>query len=411
MVKIYCHQVPEVRKLEREAWYGGRCDAWQLGVIKEPVLHLDVKTQYAFIASKEEFPTRLVDYGVLPNSCIEQTDVYAIHDLIKQGYHVIAKVRVCTDKPSLPLRHEKLTIFPTGRFITTLASPELKFALENGLVESVLQYAVYETQKIFVENSKWFFEARKRLKELGLEDMSGPLKLAQNSMYGNIGRRGRKWIECPKVTDLKWGESIGRNPVTGEPCLRRIVYGVHQYLDLSGEPDTSCPAISATIFSYSRMQMWEYLCKADIENCFYDDTDGLQVNRRGALRLNYEEDESCIKPGDLTLREFTPDWNQTLKDIDIRGIKHYRFGDTWRQAGVPSNAERDEFGNVKFDIHTSFDMGLWHKTPLIHSYDQRKIKWNEIYKHGHVLESGRTVPFVMDIVTDEKTGEERNVIR
>ena len=398
---VFAHQVPEVRKLERDANYAGRCEAWQIGRITEMVYHLDVKSMYSYIGSKECFPVKLIEFG-------KELDLHRASCWVHEGYHVIARVEIYTDSPAYPVRHQKITLYPTGSFLTTLCNPELKYALSKGHVVRILNYAVYKTAPIFKENSQWYFNARKSLREQGLEMMAGPFKLAQNSMYQSIGMRGRNWVEQDPVIDKKWGERWGRHPVTDEPCIIRAVYGVEQYQDLRGEPDQSVPAVSSTMCSYGRMHDWHLICQAEIKNCFYTDTDGIMVNKTGAFNLYHKDDNPPPLPGELDCREFSPDPNQTNKDIDIRGLKHYRFGDRWCQAGIPSSAQRNEDGSVVFSSYESFDRSLWHMNPLIYKVEEHKRRTRSNYRHGIVDKNGRVTPFTMRIVKDEDTGEERN---
>jgi hypothetical protein len=408
---IFAHQVMEVRKLERESWYGGRCEADELGLIKEERWHFDRKSQYANFGLTKKFPTRLVDYFFDEKSKSGNTDISIIKKHLDCGLQIIAKVEIQSDLPMFPLRHENITIFPIGNFITFLSSPELYLAIINCKVKRVFEWSLYDCNYIFKKNSEWFLETRRKLDEQGLSEMAGPIKLSQNSGYGNIGRRKRKWIDFDKVTDIRWGERIGRHPKTGEICMFRYIDGVNQYLDMTEEPDTSMPAIPSVMFSYGRVDMWDLICKAGIGNQSYKDTDGIIVNRQGRDNLLTLEHHLPARPGELVVREYSNYESFKDKSIDIRGVKHYRFGDTWRQSGVPSNATRDMFGNVIFDLNTPFDMSLRMSKPFIFNKDSIKRNWKEIYKHGRIVNGNKVVPFKAYIYRDKKTGEERTVIK
>jgi hypothetical protein len=408
---IYAHQVACVRELERASWYGGRCEANELGLIKEERWNMDVKSQYASYGLTKKFPTRLIDYNFEEEWKSGNKNIYIIKKYLDCGLQVIAKVEICTNIPSYPLRHNILTIFPVGNFITVLASPELNFAITNCHVVRVFEFAVYSCDYVLKKNSEWFLETRRKLDEQGLSEMSGPLKLSQNSGYGNIGRRKRKWVDTCKVTDIRWGQRPGRHPKTNEICMYRYVDGVNQYLDMTGEPDSSIPAIPSTMFSYSRVDMWKYECIAGRKNVSYKDTDGILVNRQGRDNLLTLEHHLPPRPGELVIREYSNDESFKEKSVDIRGVKHYRFGDTWRQAGVPSNATRDQFGNVVFDQNIPFDISLRMSQPFKFGKDTIKKNWKEIYKHGRIVKGNNVEPFEVYIYKDQKTGKERNEIK
>jgi hypothetical protein len=421
---VYCHQVEEVRKLERDAYYCGRCECFRLGLVQGTIWHLDVKSMYPWIASRHQFPTKLVAYG-------NDNKAGLVEAYLGSGFHVIARIILNTDEPAYPLRHDKKTFWPTGRFLTSLCSPELSYALSKGHVEKVLVWAAYEAAVIFQGNSQWFFDAREKIKEIGLGHMAASLKHAQNSMYGNMGPRGRQWMDkqacrhcktkgrkkgkgcdhCdgtglewfPTWNDYQWGYWWMRHPDLDDVCLGRAVHGVHQYMDSGGEPEMSCPAIPATMNSYGRMHDWKLMRLAGHGNYIYTDTDSLQVNDTGKVCLASEIDELGLTVGKLSLREGPA-------TVDIRGIKYYKFGDRWCQAGVPVDAKRNGKGDATWMAHEPFDMGMWSGEPFQHKYQVTVRSGKPKYQHGHVRKNGTVVPFHCDVVVDKETGEERNMV-
>jgi DNA polymerase type B, organellar and viral len=377
--RIYCHQMPDVRKLERNAFYGGRCEALTLGRVTEPTYHYDAVSMHPTIGISEKFPTKLVDFGA---------SAHRLRMLRhwRAGRHIIAKVRLRTTSPDYPVRmklpgggERDYTIYPVGEFETYLCHPEFSHALERNRIIYVVFWSAYEIDTIFVESSKWFFTAKDSLQGLGLAHMKGSLKLCQNSLYGNLGRRGRAWIDTTKWHDAEWGMWWGRHPKIGNVVTHRAIYGVHQYLDSGLEPENSCPAISATMFSYSRIALLGLIQMAGWENTHYYDTDGLVVNLEGKIRLQ----DTHVN---LKLKE-------EGGDVDIRGIKYYRFGSRWVHAGVPEWAERHEDGSVSFRKHEPFNFGMWHNTPFAHKFILAKNDPHPKYRHGFVGPDGRVSPF------------------
>ena len=202
---VYCHQVPQVRAMERAAFYGGRAECAFVGKIAEDVYDMDAVSMYPSIGLEELFPTKLVDFSPVP-------DMARMMKHYKKGRHIIAHVDLVTPSPDYPLRTRlpddptrPLTIYPTGKFSTFLAHPEFSHALESGRVLRVNNWAAYDCANIFRGNSEWFFEAKEILGKSRLLHMKNSLKLCQNSMYGHIGRRGRRWIDTEKWFDAEWG--------------------------------------------------------------------------------------------------------------------------------------------------------------------------------------------------------------
>jgi len=384
--QLYCYQVSEVRQLERDAFYGGRCEPLTLGTVTEPCWHDDYSSLHATLALTKSFPTKLLHFGDSPPRCV-------IRKLVDDGLHIIAKLRLKTLTPDYPLRHnfgsESLdwrTVYPIGEFVTTLCHPELVHALDRDRIEQVYFFAAYRAEPIFAANSEWFFRTKQALAGDGLASMAGPLKLIQNSLYGAIGRRGRMWIDQRKWHDSDWGMWWQRHPVHGNVVVGRAIYGKHQYLDAGLEPENSCPAISATMFSYSRMALLRAIEIAGRENVHYYDTDGLVVNGEGHARLSDH------------FLDMRSKWQSC--DMDFRGLKFYRHDETWVHAGVPAWAERHLDGSVSFEKHAPFNWSLWQNTPFAAKYLMSKMEPQPPYRHGvlvpnfqHDSPGCRTGPF------------------
>ena len=138
---VYAHQNMEIRRLERDAWFAGRNEAWFIGKIEEPVWNLDVKSQYPFIVSTKPVPVKLLNFGysLSINDCKK---------MIKDGFHVIAWAEIKTDVPIYPLKYNKMTIYTTGHFLTPLCNPELEIALAKDHVVSVFVNGLFIKQPV-----------------------------------------------------------------------------------------------------------------------------------------------------------------------------------------------------------------------------------------------------------------------
>jgi hypothetical protein len=420
---ILVHNIPEVRRLERDSWHGARTEVKQLGLIATPTWNLDIKSMFASIACREKFPMRLVDCGGFSdhaagtmdgetarlNRRIKPLSLDDARRHIRSGRHVIAEVRVRTPDPIYPVPYGDITVWPTGEFITVLPGPEFAYATVRDQIVDVRRYAVYDTAKIFEESSAWFFDARESLDLDGFGRYKAAFKQSQAAMYSNIGKRGHCWTNCQEKTGCfrddpqsRWNQYIGTNPVTGEPCLMRHVNSICQYADDYGEPMNSAPMIGTTIFSYARLWMWRMLLKTTFDHVHAYDTDGLMVDDFGRRTLWGGDDPPPNKPGNLTLREYT-------EDLLICGIKNYRINGEWRQAGVAKDAVRDEFGNVVVVQHVPFLKSLRENRPFEHRYETFVRQACGAYRHGHVDADGRVTPFAFRVEVDAETGEEHNV--
>jgi hypothetical protein len=193
---------------------------------------------------------------------------------------------------------------------------------------------------------------------------------------------GKGFEPFPKWHDAEWGMWWGRHPDVGNVVPHRAIYGHHQHLDSGKEPETSCPAIAATMFSYSRIALLQSIEAAGWENTHYCDTDSVMVNERGRKKFYNRSGNWVVK--------------EHCSDVDIRGIKYYRFGRRWVHAGVPAWAERHPDGSASFEKFEPFNYGMWHGKPFQHKMIMAQNDPHPVYRHGVVGSDGRVTPFRMD---------------
>jgi hypothetical protein len=123
--KIYFHQDEQVRRLEREAYFGGRVECFELGKIQDgPFLYLDVNSMYPYVMRETAVPCRLIDYS----SGFSREDFQEVLN----RFGCVSRVVISTDQPIYPIRRNNKVIFPTGEFETVLCSPALREAVRRG---------------------------------------------------------------------------------------------------------------------------------------------------------------------------------------------------------------------------------------------------------------------------------------
>ena len=382
--KISVHQDRRVRKLERSAHFGGRCEAYQIGLIEGPLYYVDVKAMYSYIASIERFPTDLVgifNFPAGPNCWRQRLDEF-----------VIGSVTITTDQPIYPVRIGGHTYYPTGKFITSLADPELRMANYLGHITAWHQWARYKTDYVWRDYAKWYFASLDRIETEGLVHMRSALKLAVNASYGKVGAMGKLWVDCdPDGSEERWGQWWREHPTNGSMTQGRAINGIHQYLDDVGEPPSSMPMLAAAMPSYGRAWAWCLMCSAGRDNVHYIDTDGMIVNEAGFANLADLVVACNARPGNMTVRGI-------FDSADILGLKHYRLGDEWVQSGVPRSAERTIYGRAEWDQVEPFSYGLWHGEPF-QAKTQRMTRYGaRPYEHGTVGPDGRISPLRADVL-------------
>ena len=404
--RIAVHQDAGVRTLERRSYFGGRCEAFQVGPIPGPLYYVDVKAMYSHIAATKQFPVDLIDQG-------EGLDLYGgalIDDMIDPGEapklvtmariwesplitsHCTAEVEINSRQPRYPCRIGMHTYYPVGRFRTVLCGAEFEDAVSSDSVSWIGRWATYKTDYVWRQYATWYFNGLGRLSILGLGHMRSALKLAVNASYGKVGARGKRWIDTPPDgTAARWGQWWRDHPLSGEMTQGRAIDGIHQYLDQGGEPSSSIPSIAAAMNAYGRVWANRLLDQIGRENVYYWDTDGGIVSEAGVQNCQAVIASKLDSPGDLTIREIGADgW--------IGGLKHYRIGNCWVQSGVPSDARRTTDGRAEWTDHEPFAYGLWHGEPFSGREQDRTRYGCRPYEHGTVRADRRIEPFRADVL-------------
>lgn len=378
---IFSHGNSDARKLERSACFTGRAEAFRLGPITDHVYHVDVKGMYNSLAQVFPFPRRMAYYT--------QRRDEAASILRESADKSIARVTIATSENDFPVRYDGRVIYPVGEFETCLAGPELVTAVATGRVIEVHELAVYDMGMLFKGFADWYFATAADLENQGLGHIKAAFKLSGNTLYGKFGTRGKNWTDCENIhKPTKWGQWFGTHKQYGFLTQYRAINGRTQYLDGSFEPATSCPAISAFMSSYGRVKLGLLIATAGKENVHYIDTDGLMVNAEGFERLVRSGQFAGAIPGKLVIKEESD-------DVDIFGIKHYRFGSRVCCAGAIVSEQEARAYMTQFVNHTPFEHSLQHKTPFDHSYTNVKKSRTGKYQHGKLNADGSVSPHFM----------------
>lgn len=366
--------------LSRDAYYGGRVECFRVGYIKGPVSLVDFVSMFPSCMTGALFPTVLKAFW-------RRCSVAELSTAIKT-HCVTARVRLRTDTPAYPTRHDDCLLFPVGEFVTCIATPEIEYALEHGHVLDVLEMAVYEKAEIFTDFVQYFHTLRQAAKASGDETTSWLYKILMNSLYGKFGQRGTVWEEGEQTDDLTAHSWVEIDAKSKTKTRMRRLGGLVQVQSGEAEAQDSHPAIAAHVTSYARMKLWRAIELAGRKNVYYVDTDSLLVNRAGFAAL-----ADIIEPerlGALGVEGVYP-------DAEIFGPKDYRFGTKERHKGVKKKARWIEPNVIEQEQWSSL-RGLLRGGSVTAPTTQtiRKTLKRE-YKKGRVMPSGFVKPFRLDI--------------
>lgn len=378
---VLCHSCEPVLNLEQRAYVGGRCEAFHLGVLPGEIIHLDVSSMYVAMYKDASLPAILEEtFGEVSVAELAK---------IAERRQVIADVTVETNEPAYPKKDARLgvTVYPIGRFTTTLCGRELQDAIARGRVRSCKQLGAYSDSHCLgafgacldglLNNPGLSADGRRFVKSVG------------TNLVGKFGQVSRFW------QSEHWPgycEAWDRWQVTGkdrETERWRSVAGHTQREHVEGWAFDAVPSIAAWVCSLARHYLLTMIRCAHWGDVFYCDTDSLFVSQDGYRRLC---DGGFVRPGETGYLRI----KKRSERVVIYGIKSYEEDGQSVQAGRPldshcrtSDGQRAWIGQRVVDSCRTGSA----PQPIRHSIviDQR-----ETYRHGTRMVDGSVRPLEYD---------------
>lgn len=321
---ILSHTHRAAGSLEQSGYFGGRCEALQLGRIAGPIYCYDFASMYPYIYTVCVLPTRLER---VQNEC-------SVASLVGDGsgIYTIAEVDIETDQPWYPWRDANAIRFPVGRFRTTLCGPELHLAVRNGHVHRVRCAAIYASAPCLASYARDLYALRTAAKANGDKLSANWLKRILVCLYGKFAQRDRQWTtrrgaDAPAM----WAEWYRELPGLGM-CKWRSIGGIVQ-VETEGEyVSGAVPAIAAAVSSAARMRLLQAMLCAGMDNVYYCDTDSIVTNDAGREAL---VQHGWVRDGELGYLQL----EVTADHAEIYGQKMYQIGTKWRYAGSPGGGD------------------------------------------------------------------------
>lgn len=292
--EIVIDHTPSTVELERAAYHGGRTKVYFQGHLPPGTYYdLDIKSAYPSIMASRPLPYRLAWRG-------QNIPVRELQGLLDE-YSVIARVRVETNEPVFPLAYNGHIIYPLGMFVTTLTTPELKYALAHNFITQVHKYRAYNQAVLFKEFVEYFFTDRLEAKARGDQVRADQDKRILNSLSGKWGGK----IHALSRSTGSDALAFGINTVVHKSHEERIVLrrvGLHAWREEEErEAPYSFPGIIGHITAYCRMRLWEYQKLIGGEHYYKEETDGFLTDEVGVEQVRGELGENGL--GKLTVSD------------------------------------------------------------------------------------------------------------
>lgn len=328
--------------LEREAYRGGRVEAFFIGPINPPQPHwrvqpdeppsgvqgpiymLDIRSMYPRIMGQGEYPVERIDP---PAQLATQT----VTDLLR-SYECVSEVLINSWTDTYPCKYEGRQVHASGRFWTVLCGDELRRAVASNHVESFGQQQWYRTAPIFTEWSEYLINLRTEATENGDRAMADLLKLLANSLHGKFGQKPGRWTFDPNApVRRRWGRWHQLDSESDVSRTYRAIAGIVQVHEDQGEPEHTFPAIAACIAANAREWLRTLMCICPSRSCLYVATDALIVTGAGYDALMRRRTVRYVGVDRLAVKLLA-------EEGEIYGQGHYRIGDTEVVSGPWANA-------------------------------------------------------------------------
>lgn len=376
--KILVHRDEEPLKLEIESYRGGRNECLYIGEVNEEIYKLDVNSMYPFAMKYNPYPIKY-------KKTVKEITTQQLTNLMRK-YLAICNVCLETNENAYGVKREKL-IFPIGRFKAVLATPELRYALDNNHIIKVYKCTLYDYDFIFKDYVDYFYELKVKAEREGNKLLRNFAKLMMNSLYGKFAQRVRELKEIPYPPLMKFGSTIVHNIKTHEEYKLYFInykaYKLERERELFYDANI---AIASHVTAYARMYLWFLMKKAGLENVYYVDTDSLFVNRKG-----YENLKELIGD-DLGKLKLEGQADHAI----FFAPKDYVFGNEVKIKGVKQDS-------VKINDNT-YLVDTWLRTKTLISkgligqamVEQRLKILKRAYDKGVVMEDGRVKPLELN---------------
>lgn len=321
---MWVHRNEEALRLEREASYGGRSEAFYLGTVpEEKVIELDVNSLYPYVMKRYQYPVNLV--GMVDDPTEEDVRIAC-----EEGC-AVADVTLWAEEPVYPLRIKERTCFPVGKFRTQLCTMSLLWALHQDVILDVHRLAIYEKARPFEQFVEEFYTLRKELEADGDPLEAYTIKMLLNSLYGKIGQAPPGQERKEKVD----GSALYRylHIPDGDEEARMVTRLMGRRFVESGrrEGRNSMPSVAGHIQDYARWYLNELLLRLPDRSVYYCDTDSIWVSPDVLDHL--EEWIDADRLGYLSVE-------REVEEFVIYGVKDYKADGERVIKGIPKDATK-----------------------------------------------------------------------
>jgi hypothetical protein len=367
----------------------GRAEAWWHGEAKGgPFTDIDMSMSYPRIAAECDVPVKLFAYDGKPSA--------RVHEWAALHWILLCRVKVHTDVPVVPARHDDRTIWPVGDFETTLWQPELELLTRNGGTYEVLEQWRYNGAPALREWAQWSIDTCGDKHAPTTEVQRTFVKHQARAVIGRLGLRNSSW-------DVWGGNPYGWCGLTDlvdadEGVTRRMLHvGERTFVEGSKrESGSSLPQITGYIMAVARVRLWEAAVAAGIDQVLHLDTDSLIATARGTQRLLAAAQAGL--PGSWRTKD-------TWRSLTVIGPRHYTSTSRRVVPGIPKAATEVEPGKYRGEIWQSLASMFSEGKPDSVRLIDRTWKVRKFDGRRPWVDDGLAIPIRLSVETHETEHE------
>jgi hypothetical protein len=318
------HDDPEALRMEREAMWTGRCEAyWHGTLLREQIHEWDFTASYASICAERTLPTKLI--GPMPPNYPWR------RHLADERVALVARVTAETPSPVVPCRSGGRILWPVGRFDTTLWDIEIAEVIAAGGTVEVHSGYLYRKTPALKEWAQWITGL------LGPEGVEPPawqkiiLKHWSTACIGRFGMAYPEWEELGVAPRVDVDRRICIDADTGETYETMQVGRTVFRQGALKEWQHSMPAVTGYVMAAARVKLWRLISAMPDRSLLYVDTDSILVpdTLHGTMAALAQS------PAGAGLR-----LKRSWSGFAIYGPRQIITGTKVRVAGIPASATR-----------------------------------------------------------------------
>ena len=378
--RLATHADIDALLLERRAYFGGQVIVHRRGLLPGPWIGVDCNMMYPWAMSSCLFPYSFVAYN--PQADLRLLEMLPAHQA------AIADVEVETSDWTYPVRWRRALVAARGTFQTSLAWPELSYALSQGHVKKVFAAAIYSVADLFGEWARRLWALRLQAIAAGQEDWAGLLKRLGVALHGKLSQVGAEWVEAdfPCVKPWSWWPSM--QPDGSIRRRRALGLTVQERWQADEEPPDACPSIGAWTTSAARQRMNMLRQLVGRTNWVYQYSDQLIINEYGLERMR-AAGEMCPE----TLGRFKEDFRAS--QVEIRGPGWIMHDSRRRAAGIGQAATEVEPDTYTIEGEQSLAGKIGRTGPKLYSAWKRRVHFPPRETIGDVADDGWIDPLTL----------------